>query len=155
MEEGAMSTEVWATISAVIVILVAIATSHRALRQEMHTSIADLRREMNERFGKVDERIDGLRAEMNERFGKADERIAALRAEMIERFGTVDERITALRAEMIERFGKVDERIAALRGELIERLSHVEGLLGGIGHVLRKRAGKEHRDSEHGSVPQE
>ena len=92
MQELAMSTEVWAIISAVIVILVAIATSHRALRQEM-----------NERFREVHERIDGLA-----------------------------ERVTDLRAEMIERFGTV------------------EGLLEGIGHVLRKRTGKERRDTEHG-----
>ena len=104
-----MSTEVWTVISVGIVILVAIATSHRALRQEM-----------NQRF-----------REVNERIGKADERIADLRA------------------EMIEGFGKVNERITAVRGELIERLSHVEGLLGGIGHVLRKHTAKERRDTEH------
>ena len=134
-----MSTEVWAVISVGIVILVAIATSHRALRQEM-----------NQRFREVNERIDVLRAEMiegfgkvNERFGKADERIADLRAEMIKGFGKVNERITAVRGELLD-------RITSVRGELIERLSHVEGLLEGIGHVLRKRTGKERRDTEHG-----
>ena len=116
-----MSTEVWTVISVGIVILVAIATSHRALRQEM-----------NERF-----------REVNERFGKADERIADLRAEMIEGFGKVNERITAVRGELLD-------RITAARGELSDRLSHVEGLLEGIGHVLRKRTGKERRGAEHG-----
>ena len=116
-----MSTEVWTVISVGIVILVAIATSHRALRQEM-----------NERF-----------REVNERFGKADERIADLRAEMIKGFGKVNERITAVRGELLD-------RITAVRGELSDRLSHVEGLLEGIGHVLRKRTGKERRGAEHG-----
>ena len=161
MQELAMSTEVWAIISAVIVILVAIATSHRALRQEM-----------NERFEKVNERIDVLRAEMiegfgkvNERFGKADERVATLRAEMIEGFGKVNERITTVRGELLDRItavrgelldriaavhGELIDRITTVRGELIDRLSHVEGLLEGIGHVVRKRTGKERRDAEHG-----
>ena len=123
-----MSTEVWTVISVGIVILVAIATSHRALRQEM-----------NERFREVNERF----REVNERFGKADERIADLRAEMIEGFGKVNERITAVRGELLD-------RITAARGELSDRLSHVEGLLEGIGHVLRKRTGKERRGAEHG-----
>ena len=143
MQELAMSTEVWAIISAVIVILVAIATSHRALRQEMNERF----REVHERIDGLAERVTDLRAEMIERFGAVDQRISALRTEMIERFGTVDqriiERVTSLRTEMIQRF-------ADLRGELSDRLSHVEGLLEGIGHVVRKRSGKERRDAEHG-----
>ena len=143
MQELAMSTEVWAIISAVIVILVAIATSHRALRQEMNERF----REVHKRIDGLAERVTDLRAEMIERFGAVDQRISALRTEMIERFGTADqriiERVTSLRTEMIQ-------RIADLRGELSDRLSHVEGLLEGIGHVLRKRTGKERGDAEHG-----
>ena len=162
MQELAMSTEVWAIISAVIVILVAIATSHRALRQEMNERF----REVHERIDGLAERVTDLRAEMIERFGTVDQRITALRTEMIERFATADQRIAALRTEMIERFATADQRIAALRtemtqrfadlrGELIDRLSHVEGLLEGIGHVVRKRTGKERRDAEHGpAAPQ-
>ena len=70
-----MGAEVWAIISVGIVILVAIATSHRALR-----------REMNERIDALGERVTDLRVEMTERF-------ASLRAEMIERFGQLSERL--------------------------------------------------------------
>ena len=136
-----MSAEVWAIISAVIVILIAIATAHRGMR-----------REMNERFGEVNQRIDGLgeriaavQLEMVERFAEVNERIAAVRTEMIERFGEVNERIAALRTEVVE-------RIAALRGETNERLSRVEGLLEGVGYMLRKRAGKERSDGKPGPV---
>ena len=107
-----MSAEIWATISFGIVILIAIATSHRALR-----------REMNERFKEVIERLDRMiehLRRMNEHFG---------------------EPITDLRAEMNERFG-----------ELGERLGRVEGFLERIGYAPRKPAGKERRDSEHGSA---
>ena len=124
-----MSTEVWAIISAAIVILIAIATSHRALRQEMNQQIAALRQEMNES-------ITGLRQEMNERFGQMDESITALRQEMNERLGKMGERM--------EHFG---ERL----GQFGERLSRVEGLLEAIGHVVHKRNGKERADGEHPS----
>ena len=123
-----MSAEVWTIISAAIVILVAIATSHRAMR-----------REMNERIDALGERVTSLRMEMIERFG-----------EVGERFGEVNERITTLRAEMNERFGKVNEHIATVRGELNERLSRVEGFLEGMGYAQWKRASKEERsDGEH------
>ena len=125
-----MSAEVWAIISAVIVILIAIATAHRGMR-----------REMNERFGEVNQRIDGL-----------GERIAAVQLEMVERFAEVNERIAALRTEMIEHISEVNERFAALRGETNERLSRVEGLLEGVGYMLRKRAGKERSDGKPGPV---
>ena len=123
-----MSAEVWAIISVGIVILIAMATSHRALRQEMNVRMTELRQELGGR-------IDVL-----------GERVTDLRTELIEGFGKVNERITAVRGELIN-------RIADLRGELIERLSHVEGLLEGIGHVLHKRAAKERRDSEHRPAP--
>ena len=78
MKEVAMSAEVWAIISAVIVILIAIATANRGMRREMH----ELRREMHERFEEVHKRIDGM-----------GERVTDLRTEMIERFGQLSERL--------------------------------------------------------------
>lgn len=116
-----MGAEVWAIISVGIVILVAMATSHRALRQEM-----------NERFREVNGRIDGMNSQMNGR-------IDGMNSEMNRRFGELNERIASLRAEMIERFG-----------ELSERLSRVEGFLEGMGYAQWKRASKEERsDGEH------
>ena len=82
-KEVVMGAEVWAIISVGIVILVAMAASHRALRQEM-----------NERFREVNGRIDGMNSEMNGRFGELSDRIASLRAEMIERFGELSERLS-------------------------------------------------------------
>ena len=122
-KEIAMSAEIWATISFGIVILIAIATSHRALRRELNERMAEMRREMNERFKEVIERLDRMiehLRRMNEHFG---------------------EPITDLRAEMNERFG-----------ELGERLGRVEGFLERMGYAPRKPAGKERRDSEHGSA---
>ena len=80
-----MSAEVWTIISVGIVILIAIATSHRALRQEMNERF----REVNERFKEVNERF----REMSGRIDGMNERIASLRAEMIERFGQLSERL--------------------------------------------------------------
>src|SRR6218665_2716257 len=95
--------------------------------------MAELRKEMNERFvlliEKLDERLAELRKEMNERFvsltkemnerfmiliEKSDERFAELRKEMNERF-------MSLTGEMNERFAKSDERLAELRKEMNER----------------------------------
>ena len=119
-----MSAEVWTIISAAIVILIAIATSHRALRRELNERMAEMRRELNERMAE-------MRREMNERIDGLGERVTDLRTEMIER-------ITGLRAEMIERFG-----------QLSERLARVESFLEGMGYAQWKRATKERRDGEH------
>ena len=119
-----MGAEVWAIISVGIVILVAMAASHRALRQEM-----------NERFREVNGRIDGMYEHFEGRFDGMNGRFDG----MNERFGEVYDRIASLRAEMIERFG-----------ELSERLSRVEGFLEGMGYATWKRASKEERsDGEH------
>ena len=141
-----MSPEIWTIISVGIVILIAIATTNRALR-----------REMNERISGLDKRIDGLaeritavQLEMSERFGEVNKRIAALRLEMNERFGEVNERIAALRLETNERIAAVRLEMGERFGEVSERLGRVEGLLEGIGFAQRKRAGKERSDGEPG-----
>ena len=126
-----MSAEIWSIVTVGIAILVVIAASNRAMRREMNGHITELRREMNERFGEVNERITAVRLEMTERFGE-------VRQEMTERFGEVNERIAAVRLETSERFS-----------EVIERLGRVEGLLEGIGFAQRKRAAKERSDGEH------
>ena len=102
-EAVVMSPEIWSIVSAVIVILIAIAAANRALR-----------REMNERFGQVDQRF----GQVDHRFGQVDQRFE----EVNERIGGMGGRIAALRAEMIERFG-----------ELSQRLGRVEGFLEGYG----------------------
>ena len=81
-----MSPEFWSIISVGIVILIAIATSNRALRGEMN--------EMSRRIDALSERIAAVQLEMNERFGDVNERIAAVRAEMNERFREMGERLS-------------------------------------------------------------
>ena len=124
-----MSPEIWSIVSAVIVILIAIAAANRALRQEMNLRFGQVRQEMNERFGQV-------RQEVNERFGQVDQRFGQIE----QRFGQMEQCIAGLRTEMVERFG-----------ELTERLGRVEGFL--EGYALRRRAGKKRSDGEHGPVP--
>ena len=120
-----MNPEFWTIVSFGIAILITIATTNRALR-----------REMNERFGKMDKRIDGL-----------GERITAVQVDMGERFA-------AVQVDMGERFAAVQvdigERFAAVHSEMSERFGRVEGLLEGIGYAQRKRAGKERSDGEPG-----
>ncbi|RMH57245.1 MAG: hypothetical protein D6679_06930 [Candidatus Hydrogenedentota bacterium] len=97
--------------------------------RNVSTVMQDLRKEMNERFAKVEERFAALQREMNERFAKVEERFAALQREMDERFAKVDERFAALQKEMDgrfaalqremdERFAKMDERFAKMDGKL-------------------------------------
>ena len=131
-----MNPEFWTIVSFGIAILITIATTNRALR-----------REMNERFGKMDKRIDGL-----------GERITAVQVDMGERFAAVQadmgERFAAVQVDMGERFAAVQvdigERFAAVHSEMSERFGRVEGLLEGIGYAQRKRAGKERSDGEPG-----
>ena len=154
-----MSAEVWTVVSAMVVILIAIATAHRAMRRDLN----DRFREVNKRIDGLGERISAVQLEMSERFGEMNERaaalrtdmgerFAALRAEMGERFGEVNERIAALRTDMGERFGEVNERAAVLRGETNERLGRVEGLLEGVGYMRRKGTSKERSATEQGAA---
>lgn len=123
-----MSPEAWSTIAVGIVILVAIATSNRAMR-----------RELGGRIDQLSERIDQL----NERFNGLSERVARL----IERVDRLSGRVDRLS----ERFGEMSERI----GKMGERLGRVEGLLEGLGLTQRRRAGKERGEGAPGrALPQ-
>lgn len=55
-----MSAEIWAVVTMGIVILVAIAASHRALRREIRERTADMRRELSQRIDGLDRRVDEL-----------------------------------------------------------------------------------------------
>ena len=130
-----MSPEAWSTIAVGIVILVAIATSNRAMRRELGGRIDQLSEridQLNERFNGLSERVDRL----SERVGRLSERVDRL-----------NERVDRLS----ERFGEMSERI----GKMGERLGRVEGLLEGFGLSQRRRAGKERGEGAPGrALPQ-
>lgn len=150
-----VNLEFWPVIASVIVILIAIATSNRAIRG----NVDELRRELGGR-------VDGMQREMNERFEEVNERIVAVRIEAIEhfkdvdkRFGEVNERIDAVRLEMSERFGEVNNRFGEVNnrfsevnnrfGELTERLGRLEGLVEGIGYAQRQKDGVRSGEKDH------
>lgn len=123
-----MSPEAWSTIAVGIVILVAIATSNRAMR-----------RELGGRIDQLSERIDLL----NERFNGLSECVARLS----ERFDGLSERFDRLS-------GRVD-RLSERFGEMSERIGRVEGLLEGFGLSQRRRADKERGEGAPGrALPQ-
>ena len=80
-----MTPEAWTVIGTGVVILIAIATSHRHLRAEMNEKIGGLRAEMNEK-------IDGLRAEMNEKMNGLHARMDQVQADI----GALRERMAKL-----------------------------------------------------------
>ena len=69
-----MTPEAWTVIGTGVVILIAIATSHRHLRAEMHEKIDGLRAEMNEKLSGLHARMDQMQVE----FGGLRERMAKL-----------------------------------------------------------------------------
>ena len=69
-----MTPEAWTVIGTGVVILIAIATSHRHLRAEMNTKLDGLRADMNEKMNGLHGRMDQLQAE----FGGLRERMARL-----------------------------------------------------------------------------
>ena len=141
-EVAFVSPEAWSTIAVGIVILVAIATSNRAMRRELGGRIDQLSEridQLNERFKGLSERV----ARLSERFDGLNERVARL-SERVDRLsGRVD--------RLSERFGEMSERI----GKMGERLGRVEGLLEGLGLTQRRRAGKEREEGAPGrALPQ-
>ena len=80
-----MTPEAWTVVGTGVVILIAIATSHRQLRAEMNEKFDGLRAEMNEKF-------DGLRAEVNEKMNGLNVRMDRIQAE----FGGLRERMAKL-----------------------------------------------------------
>jgi len=70
----AMTPEAWTVIGTGVVILIAIATSHRHLRAEMKIMRDELRTEMNEKMNDLHARMDRIQAE----FGGLRERMAKL-----------------------------------------------------------------------------
>lgn len=125
-----------------ITVLATIGVVSRSLRRELGERITAVQLEINRRFGEVNKRFE----EVNKRFEEVNKRIAGVRLEMSERFGEVNVRITAVRAEL-------NERITAVQLDLGDRLVRVEGLVEGIGFVLRKRAGKERSGGEDRPAP--
>jgi len=69
------------------------------LEKDVAQGFAELRGEMDRRFGEVDRRFGELRGEMNQRFEEVDRR-----------FGEVDRRFGEVRGEMNRRFEQVDRR---------------------------------------------
>ena len=69
-----MTPEAWTVIGTGVVILIAIATSHRHLRAEMKAIRDELRRDMNEKMNGLHARMDQIQAE----FGGLRERMAKL-----------------------------------------------------------------------------
>ena len=69
-----ITPEAWTVIGTGVVILIAIATSHRHLRAEMHEKIDGLRAEVNEKMNALHARMDRMQAE----FGGLRERMAKL-----------------------------------------------------------------------------
>ena len=132
-----------------ITVLATIGVVSRSLRRELGERITAVQLEINRRFGEVNKRFEEVNKrfeEVNKRFEEVNKRIAGVRLEMSERFGEVNVRITAVRAEL-------NERITAVQLDLGDRLVRVEGLVEGIGFVLRKRAGKERSGGEDRPAP--
>ena len=76
-----MTPEAWTVIGTGVVILIAIATSHRHLRAEMNEKIDGLHAEMNNLRGEMNKKMDGLHARMDRthvEFGGLRERMAKL-----------------------------------------------------------------------------
>ena len=69
-----MTPEAWTAIGTGVVVLIAIATSHRHLRGEMKAFRDELRAEMNEKMNGLHRRMDQLQAE----FGGLRERTVRL-----------------------------------------------------------------------------
>ena len=69
-----MTPEAWTVIGTGVVILIAIATSHRHLRAEMKATRDEFRAEMNEKMNGLHARMDRIQAE----FGGLRERMAKL-----------------------------------------------------------------------------
>ncbi len=69
-----MTPEAWTVIGTGVVILIAIATSHRHLRAEMKAIRDELRGDMNEKMNGLHARMDQIQAE----FGGLRERMAKL-----------------------------------------------------------------------------
>ena len=80
-----MTPEAWTVIGTGVVILIAIATSHRNLRTEMKAIRDELRAELTEK-------IDGLRGEMNEKMNGLHTRMDQIQAD----FGGLRERMAKL-----------------------------------------------------------
>ncbi len=89
---------------------------------DLRREVAELRRDMEQRFREVDEQIADLRREvaelrrdMEQRFREVDEQIADLRREVAE-----------LRRDMEQRFREVDEQIADLRRDTERNFNRVQ-----------------------------
>ena len=77
-----MAPEAWTVIGTGVVILIAIATSHRHLRAEMNEKIDGLREEMNEKMNGLHTRMDQMQAEigaLRERMAKLEGLLEGLR----------------------------------------------------------------------------
>ena len=145
-----MSAEVWSIIGMGIVILIAIATSNRALRKEM-----------TERFEELGRRIDAVSERLNVRTHELDGRINELGERINGRINELSEhlngRINGLGEQVNGRINELSEhlngRIGAVENRLLERLSdvrtrlaRVEGLLEGLWTAGRTRPARSSDD---------
>ena len=120
-------------------ILIATVASNRSLRQELGGRIDAVQRDLGGRIDTVQRelggRIDTVQRELGGRIDTVQRRLG-------ERIDGLGERIAAVQLEMSERFGKTNDRFA-----------RVEGLVEGIGLVLRKREDKDRSDGEDAPAP--
>ena len=77
-----MTPEAWTVIGTGVVVLIAVATSHRHLRAEMKAFRDEIRGEMNEKMNGLHGRLDQLQAEiggLRERMAKLEGLLEGLR----------------------------------------------------------------------------
>ena len=101
---------------------------------EMLREMREMRKEYNERFAKIDERLEEMRREYNERFARIDERLEEMRREYNERF-------EEMRREYNERFLRVENQIAELSRRISELSVEVKNLRVQVG-ALGRRLGR-------------
>ena len=89
------------------------------LRAETHTSLGELRDDMDKRFGEVDARIVDMDVRINERINETNERIVTMELGVNERIADMDVRIN-------ERINETNERIATMELGVNERIADMD-----------------------------
>ena len=137
-----MSPEVWSTIAIGIAILIAIATSNRAMR-----------RETNERIDKLSERLEAVRRELSDRIDGVQRdlggRIDGVQHELGGRIDGVQHELGDLRSDLGGRIDGVQRDL----GDVRERLGQVEGPPEGAGPKRPRRASMERGDDMQNPTP--
>ena len=100
------------------------------LRAETHTSLGELRDDMDKRFGEVDARIVDMDVRINERINETNERIVTMELGVNERIADMDvrtnERIADMDVRINERINETNERIATMELGVNERIADMD-----------------------------